>query len=966
MDQFVHVGATLTGFARADYQASMEDFSRFQDPVRAGYDHLLWTDVQGLADDEPQQRMSQMVQALQAITKQHGFTDEWYQQTVHEIAKRMPGFDASQALLQAQVPEHITPVARNAADPRGSADLHGSADPRAGRTRASPRSVSAERLEELNQYIRQQAQEYVESQAEWSRQLAEVRSEGLREAEKLRREKAELEQQARRELGRLKQVISDLGGECPEENSWALSMVAPEEYQALQKRCASAEERVQELEQYIKAARPEEEGKWGVEEELRKAKAFQKEQERENQELKALCMHHHQKVLFWEAGAHHLVDMTTQFLSRTKEPSEGLQRSACQDAAVATGLAVPAGSTGLAPEVTDSEGDVQLETAQDIDESSSGTCLVQPAAKAAHFITEVFLELKQMLRTSLSDNRTEVTERPRRKEVSTKERCFPVGAVLFLACEAIQQILEDLGPTRRAAAERLVAAEKALRSLDRELRSCQEIFGSELSQEEVSRNLPLDEESQLRCLTAMWQAKLSSSQALSEFVLLPQHLKLMFKAFADAKDRWKIDGNTMKGYYLHSESGYLYIWHQATGVLYEHLQSSGQCQAVWSSAVPQLNAEIWTVLPLPPTDPASMQASSVSNGELPNIDVFINLTVAHEADKQIPADLLQAALEGFSLRWELRPQETKKITRLPPAGQCYALQNFRGPKDEGSMAEALDEFLAELKRQYPPPWGSSACTLRVESTGAIIGRCCPDLDALCRDDPPERLAQAHCKIRSEKDRFFLCDMETSEEGTTLDGYAVNGQWVGPLKTGSLIVCGPLRIKIQLSEMAKDTPLDASAMRQMSLKRSFGESDDEEDPAWRRKVFQRSEEDCQLEWRRRQEQYKDRAQERRQRHSNSGAAIDTLVNKFEKIVEAERMAAEVEAQRVEMPTQEDQREACMNVDGTFVGGEKLERAGIGFHSSASAELIPNVLDPKSLSRQDTAKIKMQMRFKQAHE
>lgn len=25
---------------------------------------------------------------------------------------------------------------------------------------------------------------------------------------------------------------------------------------------------------------------------------------------------------------------------------------------------------------------------------------------------------------------------------------------------------------------------------------------------------------------------------------------------------------------------------------------------------------------------------------------------------------------------------------------------------------------------------------------------------------------------------------------------------------------------------------------------------------------------------------------------------------------------------------------MNVDGTFVGGEKLERAGIGFHSSAS--------------------------------
>eukprot|EP00439_Symbiodinium_sp_Y106_P042404 s12_g5.t1 len=282
-----------------------------------------------------------------------------------------------------------------------------------------------------------------------------------------------------------------------------------------------------------------------------------------------------------------------------------------------------------------------------------------------------------------------------------------------------------------------------------------------------------------------------------------QELRLMFKAFGDAKDRWKIDGATMKGYYLHSESGYLYIWHQATGVLYEHLQTSGQCQAVWSSAAPQLNAEIWTVLPLPPTDPASMQASSVANGELPNIDVFVNLTIAHEADKQIPTDLLQAAVEEFTSRWELRPQAARRITKLPPAGQCFALQNFRGdPRGELTNSEALESYVEMLRRLESPPWGNSACTLRVESTGAIIGRCCPDLDALCREDPPERLAQAHCKIRSEKDRFFLCDMETTDEGTMLDGYAVNSDWVGPLKSGSLITCGPLRIKIQLSEMAK--------------------------------------------------------------------------------------------------------------------------------------------------------------------
>ena len=32
-------------------------------------------------------------------------------------------------------------------------------------------------------------------------------------------------------------------------------------------------------------------------------------------------------------------------------------------------------------------------------------------------------------------------------------------------------------------------------------------------------------------------------------------------------------------YYLHSESGYLYIWNQPTGMLYEYLQSTGNIQA---------------------------------------------------------------------------------------------------------------------------------------------------------------------------------------------------------------------------------------------------------------------------------------------------------------------------------------------------------------------------------------------------
>lgn len=36
------------------------------------------------------------------------------------------------------------------------------------------------------------------------------------------------------------------------------------------------------------------------------------------------------------------------------------------------------------------------------------------------------------------------------------------------------------------------------------------------------------------------------------------------------------------------------------------------------------------------------------------------------------------------------------------------------------------------------------------------------------------------------------------------------------------------------------------------------------------------------------------------------------------------------------------EACMNVDGSFVGSVNLERAGIGFHSSMSALAKPGPL------------------------
>eukprot|EP00747_Dinoflagellata_sp_TGD_P163414 gnl/TRDRNA2_/TRDRNA2_182061_c0_seq1.p1 gnl/TRDRNA2_/TRDRNA2_182061_c0~~gnl/TRDRNA2_/TRDRNA2_182061_c0_seq1.p1 ORF type:complete len:484 (+),score=103.50 gnl/TRDRNA2_/TRDRNA2_182061_c0_seq1:162-1613(+) len=457
----------------------------------------------------------------------------------------------------------------------------------------------------------------------------------------------------------------------------------------------------------------------------------------------------------------------------------------------------------------------------------------------------------------------------------------------------------------------------------------------------------------------------------------PAELRRMRGAFRDAKDQWKIDGQTLKGFYLHSESGYLYIWNQPTGILYEYDQGAGQCQAVWTAACPQLNAEIWTVLPLPPTDPASLQAATSMSGQLPNPDVFLVLSVNHEDGKQLPADAVEETVMAFCEHHGVNQQARQRLREMPAVGQGYICQNFREKHHKGTdKSKALMHYIHKHLRRNPPRWGTAACTLRVEATGAILGTSNPDLAAICRDDPPERLSAAHCKIMSEQDRFFVCDLNTTVEGTSLDGFQVGEDWVGPLKTGSVLSLGPLQITISLSDMAQDKMPEGAVLNGRKRAAEDGSDSDtncglegsgEARVGWKAKVFKKTAKTAkeeEAERLKRQASYKDRAEERRQRSGgNKGAALDTLVQKFEHIKEAERIAEEEEENRVEEPTLAGQREANMSRDGSFAGWGGGERAGIGFAAEHGDVLIPNVLDPKGLSEAQEAKLKTKMRYEQ---
>lgn len=188
------------------------------------------------------------------------------------------------------------------------------------------------------------------------------------------------------------------------------------------------------------------------------------------------------------------------------------------------------------------------------------------------------------------------------------------------------------------------------------------------------------------------------------------------KAFADAKDRWKIDNGSMKGFYLHSESGRFFCWDQPKGILYEYERESGECTAIWASKIPQMNAEIWTVLPLPPTDPASLQQGAASSGKV----------------------------------------------------------------------------LCMLNARF----GEQTASMRVPATGAILGSCVPEINALTGYDPD--LAQAHCKVMCRSHgAYAVSDLGASKAGTLHNGKKLEPRCWSELSHGDELRLGVLTVRVQL-------------------------------------------------------------------------------------------------------------------------------------------------------------------------
>lgn len=261
-------------------------------------------------------------------------------------------------------------------------------------------------------------------------------------------------------------------------------------------------------------------------------------------------------------------------------------------------------------------------------------------------------------------------------------------------------------------------------------------------------------------------------------------------AFADAKDCWKIDAETLKGFYLHSPTGQLFSWDQARGVLYEYLRGSGECRAIWAAGAPHLSSEIWSILPLPPTDPASLQVQSSSSSSSSGVLCILHLSRARAAQRAATASA------DFCDRLHLGSRAMEALLSLPPAGQAYVLRTFCAPpNDPGGALVRQVGALKKLGGNAPYANAVEEATLRVPASGAILGRCVPEIAALCWNDT-DPVAAAHCRITCVNGEYSVCDLVADEDGTHYDGRRLGTEWC-PLKDGCKLDIGPIRMEVEL-------------------------------------------------------------------------------------------------------------------------------------------------------------------------
>ncbi|CAE7261700.1 PTAC2 [Symbiodinium sp. KB8] len=214
------------------------------------------------------------------------------------------------------------------------------------------------------------------------------------------------------------------------------------------------------------------------------------------------------------------------------------------------------------------------------------------------------------------------------------------------------------------------------------------------------------------------------------------------EAFSKAQDRWDVVEGGARCYYHHSDKGLFFEWDQQTGVLFQYFFGTDEARsvpvgdddlpergAIWSSECPDTHAEVWEVLPLPPTDPRA------------------------KADLDMPS--MASAGQTSESASEMPPPHTKKRKKtLPPVPVMSAAPG--GPAvpadddddDDLRLPDEAEQTGPVLGCEGPPAPAPTASPIRAEvdedeeeEEGAQVGSFVLDEDEEAAD-----LASEDCAL----------------------------------------------------------------------------------------------------------------------------------------------------------------------------------------------------------------------------
>ena len=180
-------------------------------------------------------------------------------------------------------------------------------------------------------------------------------------------------------------------------------------------------------------------------------------------------------------------------------------------------------------------------------------------------------------------------------------------------------------------------------------------------------------------------------------------------AFAQAQNQWSVSENRERCFYHDTEKDLFFEWDQTEGVLFQYFvekdedekdeKGSPERAPIWSTACPETHAEVWQVLPMPPTDPGA---------EL----------LRQEADAAVAEVVAEAqadakAANSEEVKAEMLPPPPKK-KKLPPVPIMARSEDDEDERDL-KLPETRNLPTVVMGCEGPPaPSSSSSSSVAVE------------------------------------------------------------------------------------------------------------------------------------------------------------------------------------------------------------------------------------------------------------